>query len=487
MTRDEILHAFATADHPPEDALRAGAKHARDIAPRIVELLRKAGEGVFLLPDQQNIVFFGLYALAAACETSAFLPLCAFLHRPENDLEPLLGDALTNGLTSLLTSLFDGDATALAKIIEDEDADGSVKWGVFNALAYLAFAGRVPRQDVVAVLRRFGEGEPVQNDSAWHGWRDAIQHLGVEELKARAIDTWIPDGTPTDREIDKQGWIDDFKPTPDVEQLNKPYIRPIDDPAAALSWIDPRRPSKRDPDDPAQDPLSDEELDWLAGLLQCSQAPTRSMSIEMLDGYFAALIAGPELVLPSRWMPRIWDSISDETITYDSHEQAELATKLLMRQWNTVAERLGGDYPHLTILDSYGTYRGVEWATGFSIGMSETPSAWHKIMRQPRGRDGVELILSLCAEEFDPDYNPATDALTEEERRKTVATIPIALEFIRKARMIRTPTRQARKTGRNDPCPCGSGRKFKLCCQGNEQEAANLQGDDFRPANVLKI
>jgi uncharacterized protein YecA (UPF0149 family) len=23
---------------------------------------------------------------------------------------------------------------------------------------------------------------------------------------------------------------------------------------------------------------------------------------------------------------------------------------------------------------------------------------------------------------------------------------------------------EAARTGRNDPCPCGSGRKFKVCC-----------------------
>ena len=28
----------------------------------------------------------------------------------------------------------------------------------------------------------------------------------------------------------------------------------------------------------------------------------------------------------------------------------------------------------------------------------------------------------------------------------------------------RTPTRVARKVGRNDPCPCGSGKKYKKCC-----------------------
>jgi uncharacterized protein len=26
--------------------------------------------------------------------------------------------------------------------------------------------------------------------------------------------------------------------------------------------------------------------------------------------------------------------------------------------------------------------------------------------------------------------------------------------------------RSTRKTGRNDPCPCGSGRKYKRCCGG---------------------
>jgi hypothetical protein len=27
-----------------------------------------------------------------------------------------------------------------------------------------------------------------------------------------------------------------------------------------------------------------------------------------------------------------------------------------------------------------------------------------------------------------------------------------------------TPRREATKVGRNDPCPCGSGKKYKLCC-----------------------
>jgi len=32
-----------------------------------------------------------------------------------------------------------------------------------------------------------------------------------------------------------------------------------------------------------------------------------------------------------------------------------------------------------------------------------------------------------------------------------------------------TPVRAEQKTGRNDPCPCGSGKKFKNCCEGKAQ------------------
>ena len=32
----------------------------------------------------------------------------------------------------------------------------------------------------------------------------------------------------------------------------------------------------------------------------------------------------------------------------------------------------------------------------------------------------------------------------------------------------RQPVRKEKKPGRNDPCPCGSGKKYKKCCGANE-------------------
>ena len=33
----------------------------------------------------------------------------------------------------------------------------------------------------------------------------------------------------------------------------------------------------------------------------------------------------------------------------------------------------------------------------------------------------------------------------------------------------KTVTRQGEKVGRNDPCPCGSGKKYKKCCLAKER------------------
>lgn len=51
-------------------------------------------------------------------------------------------------------------------------------------------------------------------------------------------------------------------------------------------------------------PLTHEEFERLADFLG-SSGPA-AMNIETLDGYFAALIAGPDMVMPSEYLSQIW-------------------------------------------------------------------------------------------------------------------------------------------------------------------------------------
>ena len=52
---------------------------------------------------------------------------------------------------------------------------------------------------------------------------------------------------------------------------------------------------------------TDAELDRLHGLLNAIPAERDGMTIAELDGYVAALIVCPEMILPSEWLPGIWE------------------------------------------------------------------------------------------------------------------------------------------------------------------------------------
>ena len=48
------------------------------------------------------------------------------------------------------------------------------------------------------------------------------------------------------------------------------------------------------------EPLTDAELDRLGDFLKSCKGG-KAMNVEQLDGFFAALIAGPETVMPSKY------------------------------------------------------------------------------------------------------------------------------------------------------------------------------------------
>jgi len=68
-------------------------------------------------------------------------------------------------------------------------------------------------------------------------------------------------------------------------------------------------------------------------------------------------------------------------------------------------------------------------------------------------------------------YWPAREISDEEWREKRVEELVIdmqAVDLIKEARVSKGP-------GRNDPCPCGSGKKYKKCCLSNPGEASTWE------------
>ncbi len=90
---------------------------------------------------------------------------------------------------------------------------------------------------------------------------------------------------------------------------------------------------------PANGPLSDAELDRLGDFLKGSKGG-RAMNVEHLDGFFAALIAGPETVMPSEYYAEVFGGEMSDTCEFGSLDEANEILGLMMRHWNDIAGTL---------------------------------------------------------------------------------------------------------------------------------------------------
>ena len=70
------------------------------------------------------------------------------------------------------------------------------------------------------------------------------------------------------------------------------------------------------------EPLTDAELDELEGFLASDAVPEDCMDLEMLDGFLAAIVSGPESIQPSEWLPQVWsDGGRSATPAYGNSER----------------------------------------------------------------------------------------------------------------------------------------------------------------------
>jgi len=221
-------------------------------------------------------------------------------------------------------------------------------------------------------------------------------------------------------------------------------------------------------------PLTDTELDQLSAIL-ARFGDERSMNLEQLDGFLAALICGPELVPPSKYLPEIW---GDQTVFEDA-SSAQVFMSLLVRHWNAIADTLNSGEAYLPLLleDESGITQGNGWANGFLRGMEFGKEDWALLFEDEEHGGSLVPIFAL-ANEHNPDpelrsyHQPIGAELREQLIVGAAAGTMQIYRYFKAQRFLHndplgnmtTSRRTMPKIGRNDPCPCGSGKKFKQCC-----------------------
>jgi uncharacterized protein len=224
-------------------------------------------------------------------------------------------------------------------------------------------------------------------------------------------------------------------------------------------------------------PLADPEYGRLAGALDRFHGEG-AMNLEQLDGFFAALICGPDAVPPSEYLPEIWggDMANEEAF---SSQQLKDFLDLVLRHWSTIADTLQSGDVHLPLLleDEHGIAHANDWAQGFLRGMALRREDWADLLDDEDQGGWIVPIFAL-AHEHDPDpaMRPYPEPMSMERREQLIAGAAAAVAriyryFEPRRRMLAeirsehvTYRRGAPKLGRNDPCSCGSGKNYKTCC-----------------------
>jgi uncharacterized protein len=223
------------------------------------------------------------------------------------------------------------------------------------------------------------------------------------------------------------------------------------------------------------EPLTVAELDRLGDFFASCKGGN-AMNLEELDGFFAALIAGPDVVMPSEYNREVFGGDLSEAVEFASLDEANEILGLLMRHWNTIAGTLhkGEVYAPLLLEDEHGVAHGNDWAHGFMRGMQMRHDGWAELVNDDE-RGGCLIPMMMLHHEHDKDPEMRPDPITPEQREEVIVHMAAGLlgayRYFRAERDTsvgipfgREPKRNPSKIGRNDPCPCGSGKKYKKCC-----------------------
>ena len=220
---------------------------------------------------------------------------------------------------------------------------------------------------------------------------------------------------------------------------------------------------------------TDSELHTLGKIL--GRVPGGAIqNAEALDGFLAAVVCCPDHIMPSEYIPFVLRSYEEDgDFEFESDAELEQFHELVDRLWNYVSRKLhsGDIYYPLLQEDGNGRYLANDWAKGFLLGTELRSEIWFEATNVQFEGGAIIPILALAFEhDEDPQFRLFDGPIPDEKRKMLLvglaAGVALIFRYFQKKRKLYRPSlsidRSGRKTGRNAPCPCGSGKKYKQCC-----------------------
>ena len=219
-------------------------------------------------------------------------------------------------------------------------------------------------------------------------------------------------------------------------------------------------------------PMTDDDLGRLDALLSTVD-PEESMAVEEADGFFAALACCPEPIPADEFLPVILGGPVADARARIGEKEFDRLTRLLERHREAMTAQLYDGQGIAPVLgyDERERATGNAWAIGFVRGMALRPDAWEALDEDDDHAQALDPLMRLV-EEVEPPEDEEPEPIADDEREDAIAAMLEGVQAVydyfaparERALAPAEPVRRSEpKVGRNDPCPCGSGRKYKHC------------------------
>ena len=204
----------------------------------------------------------------------------------------------------------------------------------------------------------------------------------------------------------------------------------------------------------------------LMELLDAKSEAHNTMRCDEVQGFMIALLSGPDALNPTNWLPEI---LGEESL-FDAKERTEIE-RLVMAMAADMRMKLNEKtLPDLWFYeDEAGNPDFYTWCNAYLYALDIVPTDWFEAVDQEEFEDLFYPIMALGGIYDDEENGEVILHLNEKELTQLESDLPHVLldiywywqAIINKPQTVR---REGEKVGRNDPCPCGSGKKYKACC-----------------------
>ncbi len=205
---------------------------------------------------------------------------------------------------------------------------------------------------------------------------------------------------------------------------------------------------------------------------------------DFVHGYLTGVSISPRLVMPNEWI----DRLLGDAFEFKTKDDAEFIFSFLFELYNRIVDDLrnGIIFPLLPEVEDENGVRVIarDWCRGFIFATEFYQDEYFQYMAEDDDSLMDIFILNYLAEIQKMDELKLQElfASLKKDEMELIDSIPdIVLlmydyfqenfyedyyedEFDDEMEKIKPIKKEIPKIGRNDPCPCGSGKKYKYCC-----------------------